>query len=609
MPLSRSRVIQGIVILVGLVFATRLFILQVVHTDSRLAAEKNIIQRIEMEPYRGIIYDRYGAILVCNEPIYDLMVIPAYVQDMDTLAFCQHFQISPSTFAQALQKARQYACTRPSVLIKGIEHAVWARMQCRLVDYPGFFARVRLVRKYPRAILGSTLGYLGEISPAALQADTTRSYRQGNLVGISGLEKTYEALLRGKRGVAYRITDVQGTDKGSFQGGALDIPPCAGQDLTTTLDSALQHYGERLMQNKIGSIVVLQPYTGEVLALVSTPTYDPNQLTGRHCKAYFTALEKDSTAPLFNRSITATYPPGSIFKPIQALIALQAGVIQAHNTHGCHRTVINCHPHPTPVDLHKAIQYSCNSYFSHVFGKILNNNTASATHTDIRLGLARWGRYVRQFGLAQLLGIDLAHEKPGFVPDVAFYDKCYGPQGWHTSTIRSLDIGQGELLLTPLQMANVAAIMANRGHYYTPHLIRDSMETGGCIVPPQKHEVEIAKTYFDGVARAMRDVVVAGSGWRADIKGLSVCGKTGTVENLHGQDHAVFIGFAPLHEPQIAIAVYVENAGWGARAATAIAGLMIEKYLHGEVRRHSMERYVLNNHFADGPVSRPKDLD
>lgn len=598
MHIPRSRVVQVIVVLVGMVFVGKLFFIQVLSTGYRLAAEKNIIQCVEEYSYRGVIYDRNRELLVYNEPIYDLMVVPKAVKHLDTLAFCQDFGISLEEFTRALQKAKHYAYVKPSVLIKNIDHKAWASVQDLLVEYVGFSIKARTVRGYPYAMLAHTLGYVGEVGAAQLASDVTHYYKQGDPVGISGLEQSYETLLRGKRGIQYKITDAKGLEKGSFKGGALDVLPVPGQDLTATIDATLQLYGEQLMQNKVGSIVAIQPHTGEVLAMVSSPTYDPNLLTGRSFSTYFAALEKDSLAPLFHRPIMAMYPPGSIFKLVQALIALQEGVIHTGTTYACDKKLINCHAHPSPINLHQAIQYSCNPYFYHVFRRILNQNVSRDAYKDTRIGLEKWGSYVRQFGLGKQLGIDVLHEKGGFIPDVAFYDGCYGQGAWKASTIRSLDIGQGEMLATPLQMANLAAIIANRGYYYTPHLIKALGKESIQAEEGQRHAIAIDQAYFDFVARAMRKVVSAGSAWRANVKGLTVCGKTGTAENPHGKDHAVFMGFAPLEEPQIAIAVYVENAGWGARAATAIAGLMIEKYLKGRIDRHGVQNYVLQGDFS-----------
>ena len=596
MHISRSHIIQLIFIIVGVSLVVKLFFIQVLNTEYRIAAEKNIVQRIEEYPYRGIIYDRNNQILVYNNPIYDLMVIPKAVKNLDTLSFCKIFNISAPEFINLFNKAKRYSYIRPSVFLKNIDHDDLARIQDRLSDYIGFYIRARMVRKYPYGMLANTLGYLGEISASQMASDTSNYYKQGDLIGISGLEAQYEPLLRGKRGAKYKITDARGQEKGSFKEGMLDILSIPGQDLTSTIDSNLQLYGEMLMKNKIGSIVAIEPSTGEILAVISSPSYDPNLLTSKNLSNNFAALEKDSLAPLFHRPTMAMYPPGSIFKLVQALVGLQEGVLHASTIYACNKKIINCRPHPSPINLHQAIQYSCNPYFYHVFRNIINQHVSKDTYLDTRIGLEKWLIYVRQFGLDNQLGIDIPNEKSGYLPDVNFYDLRYGEKRWKASTIRSLDIGQGEMLVTPLQMANLAAIMANRGYYYTPHLIK---KIENFVLPIQRSELAIDKKHFDFLVEAMRDVVEQGSAWRAKVKNIAVCGKTGTVENPHGLDHAVFMGFAPLEEPKIAIAVYVENVGWGSRAAAAMGGLMLEKYLTGKVTRTWFENYVLKGDFSN----------
>ncbi len=556
-----------------------------------------MVQRIEVQPHRGMIYDRNGDFLVYNVPIYDLMVTPKAIKNLDTLALCQDFGINLQTFNKALEKAKNYSYLRSSVFIKDIDHQTLASVQDRLIEYRGFGIKAHTVRSYPYPILANTLGYLGEISAAQLAADTEHYYSQSDLIGISGLEKYYEPLLRGRRGCQYVITDVKGQEKGNFKGGALDVLATPGQDLTITIDRELQYYGEQIMKDKIGSIVAIQPSTGEILAMISSPSYDPNLLIGKNLRTYYADLEKNKISPLFHRAIMAMYPPGSIFKLVQALVALQEQLITPGTMYACNKNLVNCRNHPSPTNLHQAIQYSCNPYFYHVFRRIINQNLSKNVFEDTRIGLENWLSYVKQFGLNKPLGIDLPNEKSGFLPDVKFYDTRYGKYAWKASTIRSLDIGQGEILITPLQMANLAAIMANRGYYYRPHLIKRIGEKALTSHDFIKHEVAIDKAHFDTVVYAMQDVVANGPAWRAKVKDLSICAKTGTAENPHGADHSVFMGFSPLETPEIAIAVYVENAGWGSRAAAAVAGLMIEKYIKRKVERKEMENFVLKGNF------------
>ena len=457
---------------------------------------------------------------------------------------------------------------------------------------------MRTVRKYPIAMLAHTLGYISEIDLKQLAADSAHHYRLGDRVGISGLEKTYEEVLRGRPGIRYQVSDVKGITKGSFRGGTLDQPPVPGQDIRTSLDAVLQQYGEQLMKNKRGSIVAITPHTGEILAMVSSPSYDPNLLTGKDLGRNFCSLERATSAPLFHRAIAAMYPPGSIFKLCQALIALQEKLIYSNTTYPCNRKLVSCHPHPSPLALKDAIKHSCNPYFCCVFKNILNLKIDSDTYEDTRIGLGMWCDYLIKLGLGKALGIDLPGEKSGLVPDIQFYDRLYGRGNWKASTIRSLDIGQGELLITPLQMANFAAIIANRGYYYTPHLVKQIGDQPTVLNEVlEKHEVAIDRTHFEFIAHAMQEGVESGTSWRACVKGIVICAKTGTSENPHGEAHSICIAFAPREAPQIALAVCVENAGWGSRAAASIAGLMIEKYLRGVISRPGIQDYVLKGDF------------
>jgi penicillin-binding protein 2 len=591
MHLSRSRIIQIIFIISMLVFMMRLFCIQVISPEYGVVAENNIIQRVEQYPCRGSIYDRNKNLLVANQPIYDLWIVPNAAKGIDISAFCHMLKISEATFTTLFKRAKQFSCIQSSIFIKDIDHYELAKIQDQLVDYPGFYIKARTVRHYFYPALANTLGYLGEISAKQLADTKYQGYRKSDFIGISGLEAQYEDWLSGSRGIQYKIIDVRGREQGAFKNGILDVCCEPGKDLVISIDIDLQVYGELLLANKRGSIVALDPSTGQILAIVSSPSYDPNRLTTKTIKQNFAILNQDPDCPLFHRPIMAMYAPGSIFKLVQALIGLQEKVILPRTTYACHKKVINCHAHPSPVNLHKAIQYSCNTYFYHAFRSIINQKLLNDAYADTCMGLKKWTSYVKKFGLGSPLGIDLPYEKGGYVPNTHFYDAKYGVRRWQYTTIRSLDIGQGEILITPLQMANLAAIMANKGFYYTPHI------TQGIAV--QKHVIDIAEEHFNLVVNAMEAVVANGSGSRAKIRGITVCGKTGTVENLQGKDHAVFMGFAPLDRPQIAIAVYVENAGWGSRSAAAIAGLMIEKYLKRVVSSKEMEAYVLKGVFED----------
>ena len=595
---SRKIVIGVVFLLVGIIYLAKLFAIQVVSGNYKSAAESNIIKKIEEYPYRGLIYDRNMNLVVYNKPVYDLMVVPKEAQKTDTARFCQLFNITREEFTDLMKKARAYSYVKPSALLKQLSAEDFAAVQDHLVDFPGFFITPRTVRSYPYPVMANALGYIAEIDKRSLDRDTTRYYKSGDYVGKSGVEAKYEPFLRGKRGVRLKTVNVRGIVKGDYKDGEYDTLSIAGKNLVSTVDLTLQQYGEFLMQGKSGSIVAIEPSTGEILSIVSGPSYDPNILTGRDFGKSFSLLQRDSLVPLFNRPIMAQYPPGSMFKLVQGLIGLQEGVIVPHSRFQCNRALIPCHGPHSNEDLKGAIKVSCNPYFYNTFRRIINQEQSSNTFVDSRIGLELWNEYLDRFGLGHPLSIDLPGEKGGNVPKPAYYNKVYGEGRWKFSTIYSLAIGQGELGVTPLQMANLAAIIANRGHYYTPHLIKKVGDGGKLPEYQVRHETGVAPEHFVAVVDAMEEVVQSGTGsYRGKLKDIVVCGKTSTVQNPHGEDHSGFIAFAPKDNPQIAVAVYVENAGQGARAATAIASLMIEKYLKGEIQRKQIEEYVLKGKF------------
>ncbi|WP_373496521.1 penicillin-binding protein 2 [Aquiflexum sp.] len=581
------------VILVGIVLLTKLFLIQVADDSFLKRAESNAIQRVVDHPYRGLVYDRKGKIMVYNNPIFDLMIIPREFQVGDTTRFCEIFQIDKEYLKETYTAARKYSSVKPSPLIKQISTTDFARIQNYLIDYPGLFVMTRSVRSYPQASAANALGYIGEISSAQLDRDSARYYRQGDYVGLSGIEGFYENELRGVKGVKYKMVNVRGVDKGAFKSGELDTASVAGNNLTSTIDLDLQLYGELLMEGKRGSVVAIEPKTGEVLAMISAPTYDPNILTGAKFGTNYMVLNRDESKPLFNRPIMAMYPPGSIFKVVQSLVGLQMGVLTPNTTFGCNRSLVACHNHPNPVNLFGAIRNSCNPYYHQAYRAMINREVSGNTFKDTEIGLNEWREYVLKFGLGGPLGIDLRNEKGGSIPSSKLYDKIYGEGRWKYSTIYSLSIGQGEMLVTPLQMANLAAIFANKGYYYPPHLIK-AVNGDPTKIPLEfqvKHEVGVDAHHFDLVQDAMAEAIY-GTAARAAIKDIAIAGKTGTAQNPQGEDHSVFIAFAPKEDPKIAIAVYVENAGWGGRAAASTASLMIEKYIRGEITRPALEEYV-----------------
>jgi penicillin-binding protein 2 len=456
----------------------------------------------------------------------------------------------------------------------------------------------RSVRSYPQASSSNALGYIGEISSNQLGRDSSKYYKQGDYVGLSGIEGYYESDLRGVKGVKYKLVNVRGVDKGALKDGEFDTASVAGRNLISTIDLELQQYGEMLMAGKRGSVVAIEPKTGEVLAMISAPTYDPNLLTGALFGNNYMALNRDETKPLFNRPIMAMYPPGSIFKIVQSLVGLQMGVLTPNTTYSCNRSLVACHNHPNPVNLFGAIRNSCNPYYHQAYRAMINREVSSNTFKDTKVGLNTWREYVLKFGLGSTLGIDLKNEKGGSIPSSVLYDKIYGEGRWKYSTIYSLSIGQGEMLVTPLQMANLAAIFANKGYYYPPHLIK-AIDGDPNKIPEEfrtKKNVGVDAHHFDLIQDAMAEAIY-GTAARAAIPDITIAGKTGTAQNPQGEDHSVFIAFAPKENPQIAIAVYVENAGWGGRAAASTASLMIEKYIRREVKRLALEEYVLVGKF------------
>ncbi|MFT7364549.1 MAG: penicillin-binding protein 2 [Algoriphagus sp.] len=595
---QRPIVIIIFIFLVGAVLLIKLFTIQVLDDSFMKKAERNAIQRIVDHPYRGLIYDRSGKLMVYNNPIFDLMIVPKEFQVGDTTRFLELFQISKEKLIESYTAARKYSSVKPSSFIKQISTQDFARIQDFLIDYPGLFIMTRSVRSYPSPLASHALGYIGEISGRQLERDSSKYYTQGDYVGLSGMESYYEKELRGKKGVKYKMVNVRGIDKGPFKNGEYDTASVAGNNITSTIDMDLQRYGEHLLQGKTGSVVAIEPKTGEILAMISAPFYDPNSLTGADFSKNYQVLNSELSKPLFNRPIMAMYPPGSIFKIVQSLIGLQEGILVPSTTFACNKSLVACHNHPSPVDLFGAIRNSCNPYYHQAFRQIINQEKSSNTYLDTKIGLTDWRERVQKFGLGSDLGIDMYGERGGSIPSGAYYDKVYGEGRWKYSTIYSLSIGQGEMQVTPLQMANLAAIFANKGFYYKPHLVKN-INGDKNMIPEEyliRNDVGIDAKHFDLIQEAMA-AALYGTANRAVMKDLVIAGKTGTAQNPHGEDHSVFIAFAPLENPKIAIAVYVENAGWGGRAAASTASLMIEKYIQREVKRLDLENYVLAGNF------------
>jgi len=604
---SRKYIIQAIFFIVGAVFAVKLFFIQVLNSEYKHAAEANAIKRIVEYPSRGLIYDRKGKLLVQNTPVYDLMVVPKEIKGIDTLRFCQLFRIPLEEFRLKIAAAKVFSYVKPSPFLQKLTTEEFASIQDNLVEFPGFYINARTVRGYPHQSLSHALGYIGEISARQLEDTAYSEYEQGDYLGISGIERQYEKHLMGRKGVKYRMVNVRGIDKGPFKQGLYDTASVAGQNLSSTIDLDLQQYAEKLMQGKKGGIVAIEPSTGEILAFVSAPFYDPNLLTGKELGNNYMALSKDPNKPLFNRPIKSTNPPGSVFKLVQALIGLEEGVLTPQTGYPCNQSLVKCaHGHPHPSNLYLGIENSCNPYFYRVFQSIVNRGQSKNIYRDTHLGLDQWREKVLSFGFANKLGIDLPFENSGIIASSNYYDKHYGKTGWKYATIYSLSIGQGETGATPLHLANLMAIIANRGHYYTPHLIKGIGNTNSPLPQfQQQKNVMVHPKYFEPVIQGMSQVMSSrwGTGWHANIShlGIEVCGKTGTVQNPHGADHAVFAAFAPRQNPKIAIAVYIENAGFGATSAAPLATLMMEKYINGSIaknaKRQWWEEYIISGGF------------
>lgn len=601
---ARKFVVLSIFMVIGLVFLFRLFYIQVIDDTYKSSAENQALRHVTIYPERGTIYDRNFELLAYDEVAYDLMVIPKQVKDLDTIAFCKLLSISKETFIERYNKARRYNKHKASTFIRQITQKEYVAIGEMLFQYPGFFGQKRSLRTYPHSVASHALGFVGEVNQKILDQD--KYYKSGDYIGIQGLEKQYEEVLRGKKGVSVLMVDVHNAVKGSYKDGDNDVAAMAGENLISTIDVKLQAYGEQLMRNKKGSVVAIEPSTGEVLSLISAPTYDPNILVGRNRgNNYAELLSNDSLNPLFNRALMAPYPPGSIYKMVQALIGMEIGVLTPETGFPCNKSLVGCHNHPTASNITRAIQYSCNPYFYLAFKRMINRGEYSNTFKDSEVGLGKWRDHITSFGLGSRLEIDFPSVKGGNIPGPEFYDKLYGHNRWAFSTIYSISIGQGEIEVVPLQMANLAAIIANRGHYFTPHLIKAIGEKGSKDAKYlMKHKTTVDNKHYELVANAMQNVVDApgGTARRARIEGMEVCGKTGTAENPHGEDHSVFIAFAPKQNPKIAIAVYVENAGFGGTWAAPIASLMIEQYLNDSIANPLKEQRILEANLLDVEV-------
>lgn len=593
-----------IIIVTGLVFSARLFYLQIYDTSYSSLSRNNAVKIIYDYPQRGYLFDRNNNLLVANQPSYDVMVIPRELKVFDTIEFCQILNMTKEKLIKKLKKARVYSPRLPSVIVPQLTKSEYAYLQEKMFKYEGFYIQKRSLRDYKTTHSANILGYIGEVNPRVVKQQDY--YKSGDLLGMQGVEKQYEELLRGVRGVKYLQKDRFNRDIGAYKDGSYDSLPSKGKDLQLTLDIKLQAYGEKLMENKRGGIVALEPSTGEILALVTAPSFDPNLLVGRKRSANFTKLYYDTIAkPLYDRGLLAEYPPGSPFKTINALIALEEGVIEVEDQFSCRHGYVygrgrkmGCHSHPSPVNMTKGIAVSCNSYFAQVYRKIIEK------YDDPHDGLAAWNKHLKSFGLGDYLGYDLPPGKRGKIPTPDYYDRVYPAKNWRATTTLSNAIGQGEVLTTPIQLANMTATIANRGYFYTPHILKKidnkSIQDEFYTKPKQ---TTVKKEHFEKVVEGMEQVYTKGTASFLQVPDISICGKTGTAENftkIDGvrtqlTDHSIFIAFAPKDDPKIALAVFVENGYWGARYAGRIASLMIEKYIKDDISIKHIEDWVLSH--------------
>lgn len=600
---SRYKIMQGLVILVGVLLVFKCFQIQI--WDTSYQKQQSFRQALTLYPSRGLIYDRNDSLLIYNLAMYDLQSTYETVKrsGVDTNRFCKLLGINKAQFVELMEKDWsdiRFSKRKPFDFMTKMPADSFAIFEEHLYEFPGFESIRRNVRGYPVNVGAHILGYISEVNPKQIKKNAGL-YQRGDYIGASGLELFYEQQLRGKRGLKHVLKDKWGKIQSRYKNGALDETAGSGYDLVTSLDISLQRYAEELMRNKIGAIVAIEPSTGEILSMVSAPTYDPYVLAVDNNRgAAFSKLAEDSTQPLFNRALMAQYPPGSIFKTVLAAIALQEGAITSDRAISCPGAFtfgilrVGCHGHGATTDVPSAIQYSCNNYFCQTYREIVN----LYGYDFPEKGMTRLVEHLHAFGLGRKVGVDIPGEMSGNIPTVQFFDKKYGKGRWRFSHSVSIGIGQGEMQITPLQMANITAIIANRGFYYIPHFAREFKGGGNEVLKPyrQKQYTKVHPRHFEHVVNGMERVVIAGTGRSAFIPDITICGKTGTVENPHGIDHSTFIAFAPKDNPKIAIAVYVENSGFGSTFAAPIASLVIEKYLRGEISdaRKPLEESMMN---------------
>ncbi|MDR1595135.1 MAG: penicillin-binding protein 2 [Prevotellaceae bacterium] len=585
-----------IVVTVAGILLIRLFFLQVIDESYKITAANNAMRYDVEYPARGIIYDRNGKILVENITTYDIMIAPRELKDVDTAELCSTFQLSVDEVKNILKSIGKKRDFRSFPFLKQVAPERYAVFRERADRFHGFYSVVRTMRQYPRNIGGNVLGYIQEVDTSVVNRNPY--YKSGDYIGVSGIEESYENVLRGKKGVSISLRDSRNRFVEPFENGRRDTAAIPGKNLISSIDSDLQEYVQMLMQNKLGSVVAIEPSTGEILALVSSPTFNPAILSGVNRQQNYAELTLNPDKPMFNRAIMSPQPPGSTFKLVNGLIGLDEGTLTPSTSYSCsghypYGRGVGCHGHISPVNFKQSIMVSCNSYYCYAFRNILENKK----YASVDEALTAWREKVMRFGFARQLGVDLPNEKAGIVASKKLYDRYYGVNRWNPLSIISLAIGQGEIGATTLQLANMASIVANKGFYYIPHIVK-LVGDDEQIAPEyyQKQYCGIDESYFEHSIEGMHLATtgMGGTAWRARVPNIDVCGKTGTSQNPHGKNHSVFVCFAPKYDPKIAVAVLVENSGAGGSYAAPIASLVLEKYLTGKTSRTDVEQWILN---------------
>lgn len=596
----RKALFPIVIILVTIAVVSRLFYLQIIDDTYIKKSENNALKIVYEYPERGYVYDRNGKLLIANQPSYDIMVIPREVVNIDTLALCTLLDISKEEFDKKLDKATIYSPRLPSVFLPQLNKAEYAAFQEKIRHFNGFYIQKRSLRDYQVSVGANIFGYIRQVNENNIKQNPY--YKSGDLIGIQGIEQEYESVLRGIKGVNYIQRDRFNREIGSFKDGQYDTLAVKGKDITLTLDIDLQKYGELLMQNKRGGIIAIEPKTGEILSLITAPSYDPSLLVGRERSKNYTELYHDSISkPLFNRVLSGEYSPGSPFKILTGLIGLQEGVITTQSHFQCNHgfyygrgAFMKCHDSGN-IGLNQAIASSCNTYFAQTYKRVIEK------YKTPRMGMDHWSEHLKSFGLGQFMGYDLPEGRKGHIPSSDYYDRWYPKGRWGSTTTISNSIGQGEIVMTPIQLASMMATVANKGYYYTPHIIKQIENEDIDKKFVTKHVTTVDPKHFTPIIQGLFDVYNFGTGRSVQVEGIEICGKTGTVENftrINGKryqlaDHSVFVAFAPKDDPKIAIAVFIENGVWGARWAAPITSLMIEKYIRKEITRTDLEKRML----------------